>query len=77
MEANKITLNYDKCAFRVPKVTYLGHIISSDGISPDTTKIKAIMEMPLPTDKKDIQRLLGMVNYVAKFLPNVSEVTSP
>ena len=36
------------------------------------------MEMPQPTDKKDIQRLLGLVNYVAKFLPNnVSEITSP
>ena len=33
--------------------------------------------MPMLTEKKGIQRLLGMVNYVAKYLPNVSEVTAP
>ena len=49
----------------------------SDGIYAGNMKMKAIMEMPQPTNKKDIQRLLGLVNYVAKFLPNVSEITSP
>ena len=33
--------------------------------------------MPKPEDKQGVQRLLGMVNYVAKFAPNISEVTAP
>ena len=40
-------------------------------------KIDAIINMAEPQDKKGVQRLLGMVNYVSKFVPNVSEITSP
>ena len=72
-----ITMNINKCKFKEKELTYLGHKLSADGIHADETKIKAICEMQMPTDKKGIQRLLGMVNYVAKFLPNVSEVTAP
>ena len=35
------------------------------------------MEMPEPTDKKGIQRLLGLINYVARFLPKLSKVKNP
>ncbi|CAC5421135.1 unnamed protein product [Mytilus coruscus] len=40
-------------------------------------KIRAIKEMPAPTDKKGVQRLLGTINYLAKFVPNMSAVTEP
>ena len=46
-------------------------------VKPDASKLKAILEMPAPEDKHGLQRLLGMVNYVAKFAPSVSEVTAP
>ena len=52
-------------------------MISREGIRVDQEKVRAITEMPSPQDKMGIQRLMGMVNYVAKFIPNVSEVTSP
>ena len=41
------------------------------------TKIESILEMPKPEDKKDVQRLLGLINYVRKFIPNLSELTAP
>ena len=69
-------MNLDKCKFNADELIYLGHKISARGIEPDDAKIKAIMEMPEPSDKKGIQRLLGLINYVAKFLPKQSEVTS-
>jgi hypothetical protein len=53
---------------------YIGHVIivlTGDGVKPDASKLKAITEMPVPEDKHGIQRLLGMVNYVAKFAPHV------
>ena len=41
-------------------MTYLGHTISKDGINADANKIRAITEMPMPEDKKAVQRLLGI-----------------
>ena len=56
---------------------YLGHKLTAEGILADESKIKSILDMPLPEDKKAVQRLLGMLNYVGKFVPNLSELTSP
>lgn len=53
------------------------HKISAEEIEADNLKVKAIMEIPEPTDKKEIERIWGMINCVAKFLPKLSEVTSP
>ena len=74
---NNIKLNLRKIQFRVPEVKYLGNIVSSRGLSPDPAKVKAIHEMPTPTCKQDAQRLLGMVNYLGQFIPNLSEITAP
>ena len=67
----------EKCHFRSTSVSYIGHKLTPDGIKPDPEKIEAIINMPEPHDKKGVQRLLGMVNYVSKFVPNMSEITSP
>ena len=64
-----------KCQVRCDKLTYLGHKISKDGINADVNKIRAITEMPMPEDKKAVQRLLGIINYVGKFIPNLAEIT--
>ena len=72
-----LTLNKEKCKFGVSEVTYLGHTINADGISPDKEKIRAISEMPPPEDKKGVERLLGVINYVGKFIPDMSMVTHP
>ena len=72
-----LTLNSSKCQFRCNGLTYLGHTISKDGINADANKIRAITEMPIPEDKEAVQRLLGMINYVGKFIPNLAKVTKP
>ena len=56
---------------------YIGHLLTLDGLKPDPNKVKAILEMPTPTEKQSLQRLLGMITYLAKFLPNLSDVTEP
>ena len=72
-----LTLNMEKCKFGAPQVTYLGHIISAAGISLDKDRVKAISEMPPPTDRKGVERILGTLNYVAKFVPDMSRITQP
>ena len=46
-------------------------------MNTDPEKVRAIVEMPRPTDKAGVQRLLGMLNYVGKFVPNMSGLTVP
>ena len=70
-----LTLNLNKCEFRVRKITYLGEVLSKDGVQPDPEKIRAITEIPRLYTKKDVQRLLGMANYVSKFIPNLANCT--
>ncbi|KAF2888803.1 hypothetical protein ILUMI_17370, partial [Ignelater luminosus] len=55
----------------------MGYQITVDGLSPDDSKIKAILEMPSPTNRKELQRFLGMVTYVGKFIQNFSQITAP
>ena len=47
------------------------------GLEVDPAKVRAISEMPAPTDKLGVQRLLGLAQYLAKFLPHHSDVTKP
>ena len=72
-----MTLSQEKCQFRQTEVTYLGERLTQEGVKPDGAKLKAIRDYVKPTNKQDVQRLLGMVNFIAKFAPKVSDVTAP
>lgn len=74
---NNIKFNPDKFQFGVQEVKYMGLIISKDGIKADKSHVRAINELETPTNKSDIRRLLGMVNFLSKFLPNISKLTAP
>ena len=62
--------------FEATEITYLRHILSGDGIRADPKKISAIRDMPAPCDK-EVQRFLGMITYLGKFLPNLAAETAP
>ena len=51
-EKVNLTLNEDKCKFGLTEVTYIGHVLTPKGVHPDPDKIKAIQNMPPPTDKR-------------------------
>ncbi len=72
-----VRFNFEKCKICVPEVKYLGHTFSKDGLKPDEDKVKAIVEMKTPQNVKELERFLGMITYVSKFVPNVSQLTSP
>ena len=63
--------------FKLLEVDYLGHIISCEGVKPDPKKTRAIRDIPATTDRKRVERLLGTINYLSKFLPNISSITKP
>ncbi|XP_060873973.1 uncharacterized protein K02A2.6-like [Metopolophium dirhodum] len=53
------------------------HEITNEGVKPDYNKIKTIKELKPPENKEALQRILGVVNYVGKFLPNVAQINAP
>ena len=55
----------------------MGHVISTRGLAPYPDKVEAIVNMPTPNDVQGVQRVLGMVNYLAKFAPNLSTICEP
>ena len=72
-----IRLNKDKFKLHQESIAYMGHVLTQNGLQADPAKVEAIKNMPPPSDVKGVQRLIGMATFLAKFLPNFSEVTSP
>ena len=64
--------NPSKCKFGVQEVTYFGHMIGEKGMRPDPEKLCAINAMPKPANKEELTTLLGMLNYLARYIPNLS-----
>lgn len=59
------------------QVKYLGLIFNEQGLSIDKERIKAIRNLKAPTNKKELIQVMGMINYIRDFLPNLSELSSP
>ena len=77
VERSGLKLNKSKCQFNMKEIHFLGHKISAKGIEADPRKIMAIVDMPNPTTVKELQRFLGLTNYVSKFIPKYAEITVP
>ena len=76
-QERKLKLNPDKLTVGVQEVEYFGHLVTSEGLKPDPAKVKAIIEMPAPKNKKELSTILGMITYLSKFAPSLSEETKP
>ncbi|CAB3981308.1 Hypothetical predicted protein [Paramuricea clavata] len=72
--AKHIKLNPNKIELKKTSMPYIGHILTSDGVQADPAKVQAILEMKQPTDVAGVRRILGTVNYLAKFLPHLSQI---
>ena len=70
-----LKLNEKKAWLRQQEVPFIGYVLTPEGLKPDPCKVEAIVQMPDPTDVHYLCRFLGMVNYLAKFLPCLSDET--
>ncbi|XP_059669137.1 uncharacterized protein LOC132314276 [Cornus florida] len=73
MRAHKLKMNPIKCAFGVSIGNFLGFLVHQRGIEIDKNKAKAIIDASAPKSKKQLQRLLGQVNYLRRFIANTAE----
>ncbi|XDV23050.1 hypothetical protein PO909_027773 [Leuciscus waleckii] len=61
----------------ITPLQYFSHTIGHDGIKPDATMVKAITDMPSPTNVAELRQILGMINYLGKFVPDLSTELQP
>lgn len=62
----------EKCEFFKSSVEYLGHVIDSKGLHKSPDKSRAILDAPEPADTSQLRSFLGLINYYARFVPNLS-----
>ena len=72
-----VKFNPAKLQYKASEVKYMGNIVSESGLKPDAEKMRAIIQMPPPQNREELQRFLGMVIYFSQFIPNQSEITAP
>ena len=72
-----LSMNFVKCQIRKNRVSYVGHMITEHGLEPSRDKVPALTEMAAPTSKEEVRRFLGMIQYLAKFIPDLSAKDAP
>lgn len=73
----KIKFNSSKLQYKQKSVKYLEQVFNEEGVAIDEDKIDAIKNLKSPTNKKELQSILGMIGYLRNFISNLSELTTP
>lgn len=76
LNLNNLTINKRKSEYNKTKITFLGHEISQNGVRPMTSKIEAIKNFRLPTNKGELRSFLGLVTYIGASIENLSKKTA-
>ena len=72
-----LKLKPSKCDFFKTKITYLGHVVSGNGIKIDPKKTKAVKNWPRPQTITNVRAFLGFTNQYRKFIPNYAYIANP
>ena len=74
---NNVGFNSEKLQFKQKKVNFYGHTVTEHGLVPAEDKLQAIKNIQTPQNAKELQTLLGMVNYLNRFSVRLAEMTAP
>ena len=75
--ASGLVFNAEKCKIKKTEVKFFGMIFDQNGIRPDPAKTSAIRNLTAPKNVTELQQFLGMIQYLAPFIPNLSDTTEP
>ena len=70
-------LKMTKCSFAQTSISYLGHIVSPEGVSPDQEKIRAMVDWPTPSNVKQLRGFLGLTGFYRKFVQHYASIVAP
>ncbi|KAF7646289.1 hypothetical protein LDENG_00190540 [Lucifuga dentata] len=77
VKATGLTLNREKCSFGQSQLWFLGHLIDHSGVWPNPDKVEAIHQLSSPSNVQELKRILGIVNYLGKYIPNLATIGQP
>src|SRR4051794_11908294 len=72
-----LKLNPEKCKFVSTELTFLGHIISKEGIRTDPEKIEKVKNFPCPQNLTQLRGFLGLASYYRRFIKDFSKIANP
>jgi len=72
-----LKLSPKKCKFAVPRVKFLGHILSEEGVEPNDEKLEAIKSYPTPKTMKEVRGFLGVTGYYRRFVEKYADIAKP
>jgi hypothetical protein len=73
----KLFAKSSKCEFGRRELGFLGHRLSSAGVSVDPRKVQSILEWATPTSCTEVRRFTGLANYYRRFVEGYAEVAAP
>jgi len=77
LQDNGLVINPSKCVFGATSLKFLGHMVDCKGITPLPKHVEAVKDSIAPTDVKQLQRYLGLINFYRRFLPGIARVLQP
>jgi hypothetical protein len=72
-----LVINAEKCVFGASTIDFLGHRVDASGVRPLPAYVEAVVDFPPPTNVKELQGFLGLLNFYRKFLPGVASTLRP
>ena len=72
-----VQLNYKRLQYKKQEVDFFSETYTTSCCKPDKNKVTAITKMPAPTNKKEVQSFIGMINYLSKFSARLPEIVEP
>lgn len=77
LQQRGLTLNGEKCKFKMPQLEFMGYLLSARGIGPTESKVEAVVNAREPESVAEVRSFMGLVNFSAKFIPNLATVSEP